>query len=42
MTDLQFMVLVGIIYIAPHTPKQVTLFLGCTFLFAAAVMGVLQ
>ena len=41
MTDLQFAILLGTIYIAPHIPKHNSLFLGCAFLLAAAVMGVL-
>lgn len=41
MSDLQFAVLLGTIYIAPHIPKHNSLFLGFAFLLAAAIAWVL-
>jgi len=39
MTNEQFAVLIGVVYIAPHLRKDVGLFMGVILLCTASVMG---
>jgi hypothetical protein len=39
MTDTQFAVIVGTIWIAPHSNKWYAVVVGCGFVLAAAVKG---
>jgi hypothetical protein len=38
MTDAQFLVLAGCIWLTPHTPKQYAQISGCTMLIVAAAL----
>jgi len=39
MTTVQFLILIGTIYIAPHTSATLGLFMGMAFITFAACMG---
>jgi hypothetical protein len=39
MTTIQFLLLIGTIYVAPHIPRNVAICLGAIFLICAALAG---
>jgi len=39
MTDTQFLVLAGMIWLAPHMPKHLAQIGGCTMLIVAVAIG---
>ena len=39
MTETQYLVLVAVVWIAPHTPKGLSLFNGLAMIVLAAALG---